>query len=164
MEGVNSEQALPQDDQLTADYEMEPADPEDIEAMAKLIRTELEREPNTPYMKECLEKGYPSIVMRDGERMIGFVYGHRFAPDIIEVSNVLIARDYRNKDLGSRMLSQFEELASEKWKSAILVNSTLYEGVDKRPATNFYQKNGYELAHSTGETNVFVKALKADNA
>jgi len=119
----------------------------------------LRREPNASYIREVTQK-YPSVVVMDGERFIGFAYCGFMSPDVLELANIALHNDYRNSGIGSQMLQRLEAEASQNYKAVMLTNSTLYGNeAGKREATNFYLKNGYRLVACTDSTNLFWKDL-----
>lgn len=109
---------------------------------------------------EAIES-FPTVVVLDNDRVVGFVLSLKFAPDIVEISNIFIHPDYRNMSVGSKAQKLYEDKAKDNgWKGIIAVNSALYEGKkDTRPAESFYLKNGYQCIAKTDGTFVFYKEL-----
>lgn len=60
------------------------------------------------------------------------------------------------------LLQAFETTASEKYNAIILVNSSLYPSLEeKKPATDFYLKNGYTEILSTSNSHLYAKPLQS---
>jgi GNAT superfamily N-acetyltransferase len=134
----------------------------DIPQIAGLFRAELAREPDIPKIASWVGQ-YPAVTActPDGT-LVGFCYSNSFAPDIIELDNILVARTWRNQQIGARLLLAFEQCAAEHFKGIILVNSMLYKTAGaKRPAVTFYLRHGYTVALQTEASCVFVKPLPA---
>lgn len=135
-----------------------PASPADLPAIAALFEEENGRAPNHAYIGACLES-YPGAVAIEGDRLEGFIYCNHFAPDILEVANLMVDTAARGMGLGSRLLDEVEHLARGTWASLILVNSTLYEHPPRPSPAGFYLKQGFAVIHRTAATAVYVKAL-----
>jgi GNAT superfamily N-acetyltransferase len=91
---------------------------------------------------------------------VAFAFTTSFAPDILELANILVGSNWRNRDIGSQLLEMIEKLAQEHFLAIILVNSMLYPTVGKkRPATEFYIRAGYEGVMHTSKSVVFGKSL-----
>jgi len=132
----------------------------EIDEVAALHVRETTRTLDRVRFIDCIEN-FPSVLVRVDAELIGFAYSYRFAPDILELRNIVVASDYRNMGTGSQILRQFEtEAKIQAFTCVILVNSTLYTGpANRKRPTNFYLKNGYNIVHSTEQTNVFAKNL-----
>ena len=131
----------------------------DIPDICRLFTEQLFREPNLPLIEDAL-RSYPSVVAYVGEKLVGFAYCGYMAPDLIELMNITIHSDYRSRGLGTEILEFLDAEAVKKYAAIMLTNSTLYSADGhKKPATNFYLRNGYELVASTGGTNMFWKLL-----
>lgn len=101
---------------------------------------------------------FPAIVAMDGLKLVGFCYSKPFAPDILELMNIFVKPEIRNKGFGKEIISEFEKYAFERFKSIILVNSVLYPSKeDKKLATNFYISCGYKEILSTKNSKVYGK-------
>lgn len=135
-----------------------PAVRADLPAIAALFEQENGRAPNHAYIGDCLEN-YPSAVAEDGDVIAGFIYCNRFAPDILEIANLMVGETVRGTGLGTGLLEEVEQQARGKWASLILVNSTLYEHPPRPSPAGFYLKRGFALIHQTAATAVHAKAL-----
>ncbi len=132
---------------------------DDVEEISSLHEFEYQRLANKNRIEEYI-KDYPSVACEKGDRIVGFILSTRFAPDILELANVVVSKDERNKKIGSKLLVTFENIALKAgWNSIILVNSTGYGGKDFPRATGFYYRHGYKIVHSTEKTNVFLKKI-----
>lgn len=115
--------------------------------------------PTDPNALRASLRDYPAAVAEHNDTLVGFVFCGRFAPDILEVRNLLVATQHRSTGLGARLLQHIETRASTGWNAVILSNSDAYQTPGKRPATAFYLRNGYTNVWSTPTTRVFRKTL-----
>ncbi|TQL59244.1 acetyltransferase (GNAT) family protein [Oryzihumus leptocrescens] len=126
-----------------------------------MYRNELSREPHADRVAAQLAT-FPSAVAEDGGSLVGFCYTVNFAPDVLELANIVVAENRRNEGLGGILLQHVESQAAQTFAGIILVNSDLYpQGKTvKRPATDFYHKHGYRILTATAGTRIFFKDLK----
>ncbi len=141
--------------------EIRSATREDSESIAELHRAETGRQPYTTGIFGQVAN-FPSAVAFDGSKMIAFALSQQFAPDILEITDLLVSRSHRNTGVGTAILAHLEKQAYGQYASLILCNSILYEAPGKRLASGFYERNGYFPAHETGNTTVFVKSIEKD--
>lgn len=131
----------------------------DIADIADLFREQLFREPNDSLIIDAL-RSYPSVVVYYENRIVGFAYCGYMAPDLLELMNITVHSDHRSTGVGTRILDELHNQVAKNYSALMLTNSILYSADDtKKPATNFYLRNGYQLVASTGSTNVFWKLL-----
>lgn len=111
-------------------------------------------------IKEIL-KNYPSVGAYNNEKLIGFCYTTTFSPDILEIYNLFISKQYRNFNIGSKLLEEITVQAKlNNYKGMILSNSLLYKTKEpKLKAKVFYERNGFKLVLTTGNTDIFVKNI-----
>lgn len=129
-----------------------------VEPIVCLHREENSYPLSTDYVSQCINH-FPGAVALADERLIGFMFCNQFAPDVLEIANVLIRQEFRNRGIGSELLRKTESLAGDKWASFILVNSTLYHSEKRQSATGFYLNHGFHVVHRTANTSVLVKAI-----
>jgi GNAT superfamily N-acetyltransferase len=93
--------------------------------------------------------------------LIGFVYSAPLAPDILELGNIMITKEYRNQGIGSHLLAAFESEASRTHSAILLSNSSLWPVLHepKISAVPFYKKAGYEPIFQTEHSAVLIKRL-----
>ena len=93
--------------------------------------------------------------------MVGFVYCRKFAPDILEIDNLFVNEEFRNRRIGSTLLQAIEDEAVKQFSGLILINSDLYGNpvVDKNDPATFYLRHGFDLVFTTAESRVFAKQL-----
>lgn len=134
----------------------------DVEAIATLI----ERENNRPADRDRIARrlaGLPSVVVYDGAELVAFIHVRRFSPDIVELSNMVVARRHRRSGIGSAVVAMLEpRLVAAGYRAAIFVNCRLHPGTsDARvvAARAFWLRMGYEICFATGGSAVFVKTL-----
>lgn len=104
---------------------------------------------------------FPAFVAEVDNQIIGFAYTEQIAPDVLELDNLYVHEIFRNRGIGSLLLNALEAKAKERYVAIELFNSDLYDTPikNKRAATSFYQKRGYELILDTGNTRQFLKRL-----
>ena len=137
----------------------------DAAAIRDLAISELGRTHTLVRLEGILED-YPSAVAdRDGE-LSGFVLGDSFAPDIIEMTNLLVATAYRGQGLGTRLIEAFEIAARERYRAIVLTNSSLraIKHGTKRSAVPLYLRLGYEEIYKTADTTLLAKTLREQSA
>jgi len=137
----------------------------DLPAIFALFRAELDREPREADTADWV-RDFPSAVVAVDGSLVGFAYAKRFAPDVLELVNLLVATRCRGAGLGQLLLAHVQAAARADYAGIILTNSDLYPdgAVAKRPATAFYLRNGFQLLTSTGPTRIFYRALREDVA
>jgi N-acetylglutamate synthase-like GNAT family acetyltransferase len=144
---------------MEAKAQVEPTRTEHLQGIYSLYRRYLAREPNEPRIAMHISQ-FPSAVLVASDAVVGFVYTTDFAPDILELANILISPEYRNQGYGEELVAYVEATAEEQFSAIILVNSMLYTSAEqKRPATQFYTRRGYEIIGSTQYTNIFYKKI-----
>jgi N-acetylglutamate synthase-like GNAT family acetyltransferase len=131
----------------------------DMAAILALFQSELARRPNELRIEECLTSFPSQIAASEHGDLVGFAYSTRVAPDILELLNIVVKRNWRNQGIGGELLTRIEAMASP-YKVIVLYNSGLYENVDeKRDPTDFYQRHGYVAFSLTDNTKFFWKKL-----
>jgi GNAT superfamily N-acetyltransferase len=133
----------------------------DAPIVRNLAITELGRAPTESRLLEILGH-YPSVLALDQGKLCAFVFGTALSPDIIEMANLLVAKPYRGKGLGTRLIQLFEEAATTDGYHTILVaNSYLWpvRGEAKRSAVPLYEGLGYLPLYSTPDTTLLTKTL-----
>jgi GNAT superfamily N-acetyltransferase len=144
---------------VTKGLEVQPTEKHHLVEIYDLYRRYLAREPNEARIALYVSE-FPSAVLTDASRVVGFVFTTDFAPDILELANILIDSDYRNQGSGERLIRYVEENAAPKFRAIILVNSVLYPSIGvKRLATTFYKRLGYEIIAATKDTNIFYREI-----
>jgi N-acetylglutamate synthase-like GNAT family acetyltransferase len=144
---------------MEANAQVEPTRTEHLKEIYSLYRRYLAREPNEARIAMHISQ-FPSAVLLAADAVVGFVYTTDFAPDILELANIFISPEYRDREYGEELVAYVEAEAREQFSSIILVNSMLYTSAEqKRPATRFYTRCGYEIIGSTQYTNIFYKKL-----
>jgi GNAT superfamily N-acetyltransferase len=133
----------------------------DLDAIAQLYRTQLGREPDLARIGQYLEEFPSAIAEVAGFGIVAFAFTTRFAPDILELANILVDANWRNRAIGSQLLELIEDLAKESFSAIILVNSMLYSTVGKkRLASDFYLRAGYQNILKTPSSFVYSKPLR----
>lgn len=136
---------------------------EDVDEIAALYEDELRRPADRGRLTDLIA-GHPAAVTRgEAGRLTGFCYCERWAPDVIEVLNILVDPCEQSRGAGASMLALVEaESARLGFAAVVAVNSSLYPPMrhEFRDGTAFYTRNGYRLAFQTAATNVFVKDLR----
>lgn len=133
----------------------------DLKAVSEMYRDELRREPSVDKIAAHI-RDYPSAVAEEEGSLIGFCYTSNFAPDILELANIVVSGERRNAGVGSRLLEHVEVQAVARFAAIILINSDLYPQGEskKRPATQFYLRHAYRILTATPDTRIFFKDLR----
>ncbi len=143
-----------------SEYEYRDASKEDIQHIVKLYS---KHSKSSISIERQLIQGYPSVVVSRQDRMIGFAYCGRFAPDVLELMNIFVHKEFRSEGIGQKLILEIEKRVFHAYKGIILVNSLLYEVKDeKKLAKTFYKRNGYHLLMTTGNTDIYGKLERAD--
>ncbi len=105
-------------------------------------------------------RNYPSVVACCGGNLVGFLYCLRFAPDILEIANIYISKEYRNRGVGNQLLEELMRDMPQDFRALIAVNSSLNKSVErkKRP-TNFYLRSGFIVIFENSNTAVYLKEI-----
>lgn len=141
---------------------MRPGDPGDAEAIADLIRRENHHPADAAAITTSLASA-PSLVAIDAGVMVAFFYGRPFAPDIVEMQNMLIAASHRRRGLGKAMVARIEDdLRAAGYRAAIGANSVLHRGATPErcmAARAFWVRMGWRILLATGGSVVLVRWL-----
>ena len=142
-----------------------PGRPADAPAIADLIHRENRRAADEAAIALSVASA-PSVVALDGDELVGFFYGRPFAPDIVEMQNMLIAERHRRAGLGREMVARAEDdLRRAGFRAAIGANSVLHPGASPErcmAARAFWLRMGWRIALATGGSVVLVRWLGAD--
>ncbi len=137
-------------------------EPGDASAIAELIRRENHRPADETAIATSLA-GAPSIVALEGGEMVAFFYGRPFAPDIVEMQNMLIADSHRRRGLGRTMVARIEQdLREAGYRAAIGANSILHPGATPErcmAARAFWVRMGWRIILATGGSVVLMRWL-----
>jgi GNAT superfamily N-acetyltransferase len=137
-------------------------DPADAPAIGDLIRRENHRPADEPAIAGSLGSA-PGFVAVDDGALVAFFYGRPFAPDIVEMQNMLVAGSHRGTGLGRRLVEATEEALREAgFKAAIGANSILHHGATPErcmAARAFWLHMGWRIALATGGSVVLVRWL-----
>ncbi len=136
--------------------------PADAPAVAALIRRENRRPADEPGIAASLASA-PSVVAEAGGELVAFFYGRPFAPDIVEMQNMLIAERFRRRGLGRVMVARLEdELRAAGYRAAIGANSVLHRNATPErcmAARAFWLRMGWHIVLATGGSVVLVRWL-----
>lgn len=136
-----------------------PTEPVHMEGIFTLYRQQLLREPDIVRIRRNIAL-FPSFVATAGGEIVGFIYTTDFAPDILELANILVAPEIRGLGIGGDLLMELEKTASRTFAAIVLVNSMLYSfNGEKKSAAGFYCRHGYQAIFGTQESAIFAKAL-----
>lgn len=134
---------------------------DDVAPICRLFRDELLREPDSAAVARLVE--YPGAVAYgpDGD-IAGFCYCQPFAPDVLEVTNLLVLSGYRSQGVGAELLNRVAEYAAlSGYRGLIVANSDLYSQPRGgfRSAVPFYLRHGFSVVNGTGRTTILYKGL-----
>jgi GNAT superfamily N-acetyltransferase len=137
-------------------------EPSDAAAIADLIRRENRRPADEAAIAASLASA-PGLVALDGDELVAFFYGRPFAPDIVEMQNMLVAARHRGRGLGRRIVVRTEhDLRRAGYRAAIGANSVLHPGTTPErcmTARAFWLRMGWRIALATGGSVVLVRWL-----
>jgi GNAT superfamily N-acetyltransferase len=140
------------------------ARPEDRAEIMMLYQRESCRHADADRIRRRLAD-LPAVVAHDGNELVGFIHARRFAPDVAELSQMVIAARLRGRGIGSRMVEVMERaLVEAGMRAAIFSNSWLHPGNTREGSTRarrFWRRHGYweVLETDAGATAVFAKRL-----
>lgn len=141
---------------------LRPGRPADAPAIADLIRRENRRPADVDAIAWSLASA-PSIVAHEGDELVAFFYGRPFAPDIVEMQNMLIAERHRGRGLGRQIVERIEDdLRHAGYRAAVGANSVLHRGTSPErcmAARAFWVRMGWRIALATGASVVLVRWL-----
>ncbi len=136
----------------------------DVEAIARLIANENGRAADRAEIVKDLASSPSVVVERDGQ-LLGFIYSRRFAPDILEWRNSLIAASARRLGLGTRMVAAMEAATRQAgYRATIGVNCRLHPGATDAGAAAaraFWLAMGWSIVFATDGSAVLAKHLSA---
>ncbi|HHC7268977.1 TPA: GNAT family N-acetyltransferase [Vibrio parahaemolyticus] len=136
-----------------------PAKINDAVEVCQIIKLETNKDFSVSKLEEILLSNPSSIAEIDG-KIAGFCYTSKFAPDILEILNIIVRSEHRNIGIGEKLIKHVEDKSKSIYNSIILVNSMLYETVKpKKSAERFYCKLGYSAIHRTKNTIIFIKTI-----
>ena len=140
------------------------AHPEDRAEIMMLYARESCRHMDPDRIKRRLAD-LPAIVAHDGNELVGFIHARRFAPDIVELSQMVISSRLRGRGLGTAMVEAMEQaLVDAGFRAAVFSNSWLHPGntpESSRRARSFWRRHGYweVLETDGGASVVYAKRL-----
>lgn len=138
---------------MSASPAIRPGTPADAAAIADLIRRENHRPADAAAIATSLGSAPSTVAERDGE-LVAFFYGRPFAPDVVEMQNMLIAEAERGHGLGRKMVEITEEaLRAAGYRAAVGANSVLHRGATAErcaAARAFWLHMGWRIALATG--------------
>ena len=141
---------------------LRPGTPADAPAIAALIRRENNRPADEAAIATSLSSA-PSVVAVDEDELVAFFYGRPFAPDIVEMQNMLISGRHRRRGLGRRMVARLEDdLRAAGYRAAVGANSVLHRGTSPErcmAARAFWLRMGWHIVLATGGSVLLVRWL-----
>ncbi|MEW6582967.1 MAG: GNAT family N-acetyltransferase [Actinomycetota bacterium] len=141
------------------------ARPEDRGEIMMLYRRESRRPPDADRLRRQLE-ALPAVVAHEGNALVGFIHARRMAPDVAELSQMVVAARLRGRGVGGAMVAAMEEaLRDVGVRAAVFTNSVLHPGNTREGSTRarrFWLRCGYweVLQTEGGATVVFAKRLE----
>lgn len=139
--------------------------PADTGAVETLMHAELGRGPAAHRIRQFLAD-FPSALAWGRTRenphvLLGFAYCLSFAPDVLELGNLVVAPAARGRGVGTELVTEIERQAAGTFAAVILSNSSLWTLArgEKRPAESYYERMGYSTILSTGPSVVMAKHL-----
>lgn len=147
---------------VTSELLIRPGRPADAGPIADLILRENSRPADVDEIARFLREA-PSVVAFDGDTLAGMIYSRRFAPDILEWRNSLVAAGYRRRGLGRRLVEAMEaETVAAGYRATIGVNCLLHQGATRErvaAARAFWLAMGWSILFATDGSVVIAKHL-----
>lgn len=134
--------------------------PDEVEIVAALHERQNERPANRSYIERCIAE-FPSAISFHRGEVSGFAYCTRFAPDLLELTNILVTTAHRGRGVGSLLLRHLEAQSARDWAGIVLSNSALWNAPTRQSPLPFYSKNGFQVIWETRHTTVMAKSLEA---
>lgn len=132
---------------------------ENLKEIALFFLEETGRHLSLDVMSFCINR-YPSAFIKSDSNIIAFSYTKPFAPDILEVMNLFVKKDFRNKGHGGALLKEIERQAANNYKAIIGVNSLLYPSKqEKNLEFEFYIKNQFKVMLLTEKSILITKNI-----
>lgn len=132
----------------------------DVPRIGELFTEHTGRKPDLATFEGWIEH-HPSTGVEIGGQLVGFVVTCRFAPDVLEVTNVLVTPGHRGEGLARAMFAAVEaDAVTRGYRSVIVAPSQLNVTVGERAdAATFYERLGFRVVHDTPDTVIVVKSL-----
>jgi len=103
----------------------------------------------------------PGFVAEQDGRIAGFAYCYGFAPDILELANIHVAREWRDKRVGKELVDAIVQAAPDRTSAILAVNSLLNESTEeKRRPDGFYVANGFAIIFQNAVTSIYLRELR----
>lgn len=108
------------------------------------------------FLKNLKDKNIFYKVAVIDKKVIGFISLHihkhlHHASQVGEIVELIISSDYRNKEIGKKLLLEVEKIATKKKCTVIEVTSNKKRVL----AHHFYEKNGYQNTHFKLTKNIY---------
>lgn len=134
--------------------------PSDALLIADLIARENNRPADVDEI-ECLLGAAPSVVALSAGELVGVIYSRRFAPDMLEWRNSLVAAAHRRTGVGTMLVQAMEQRTREAgYRAAIGVNCWMHVGTTKQAASAaraFWRAMGWSIIFATDGSAVLAK-------
>lgn len=137
---------------------------EDRAEIMMLYRRESRREPDADRLRRRLV-ALPAVVAHEGDELVGFIHARRMAPDVAELSQMVVATRLRERGIGTAMVAEMEDALRQCGiRAAVFTNSRLHPGNTREAsvrARRFWLRRGYWeiLETEDGATALFAKSL-----
>lgn len=100
------------------------------------------------------------FVAKNEKEVLGFV-GIINNIDFVEISNIVVRKDLRNKGIGNKLLEKIIEIAKEMKKEKILLEvNEKNEGAIKLYEKNNFEKDGIRKNYYNGKESAILMSLK----
>jgi len=147
---------------IAGDVLLRPGHAGDVDPIITLIARENHRPADPDRIRRRLAQ-LPSVIAERDGRVVAFLYCRRFSPDMVELSNMVVAAEVRRGGVGARMVAILEpQLVALGFRAAIFVNCRLHVGATDAGAAAaraFWLHRGYRIIFSTQGSAVFAKFL-----
>ncbi|MCB0970432.1 MAG: GNAT family N-acetyltransferase [Acidimicrobiales bacterium] len=129
--------------------------------MAGLFASHTGRPADVDTMRRWID-GHPSAGAEVDGTLVGYVLSTRLAPQVLELTSLLVAPDHRGRGLGGRLLDAVErDAADQGWEALITTPSAGYEVLGpKQPSTPLFVGRGWSVLLETTQTAVVGRRLE----
>lgn len=131
----------------------------DIDSVVQLYKTYSPKPLDRERIAEVI-RSYPSaVVVKDGV-IVGFCYCFRFAPDILEIANIFVAKSARDHKIGAQLVRAIIRQAKPGIVGLIAVNSLLNPAHEnKRSPTPFYRRNRFDVMYEGAHSTIYFREI-----
>lgn len=129
---------------------------QDKDDIRGLSRDELGWTSSDIHLEETLGT-YPGFVAINKHGLCGFVYSVPASSDILQISNLLVSREYRHRGVGTHLLHLLEDQARDAGYEALLFPED--PGWFEEQSLDWIEHEGYRSVFDTDQSRLVVKEV-----